>query len=352
MPRAGLYIFPDYNHNGNFINPEIQRKEALRMNVTKEQLTSMYATMLKIRLFELKVEELVMAGRLGGFCHLYVGEEAVAAGVCALLRNEDYITSTHRGHGHLIAKGGDVRLMMAELFGKANGYCKGKGGSMHIADLDLGILGANGIVGGGPPLAVGAALAAQYNKTDNVCVAFFGDGASNQGTVHEAMNFAAVFKLPAVFVAENNGFGEMTCQADHQCIESIAERAQGYNIPGLSVDGNDVMAVYEAASESIERARRGKGPTVVECKTYRIKGHFIGDPEVYRSKDEVKSWQTKDKDPIQRFKTLLLEKEVLTPKKIDELDASIQEEIEEAVVFAEQGPDPLPQELTTDVYAD
>lgn len=321
------------------------------MDVTKEQMVNMYATMVRIRLFELKVEEMVMAGKLGGFCHLYIGEEAIATGVCAVLKKEDYITSTHRGHGHLIAKGGDVKLMMAELFGKANGYCKGKGGSMHIADLDLGILGANGIVGGGPPLAVGAALAAQYKETDNVCVAFFGDGASNQGTVHESMNLASILKLPAVFIAENNGYAEMTCQAEHQNIESIAERAQAYGIPGVSVDGNDVMAVYEAASESVNRARQGKGPTIVECMTYRIKGHYIGDPEVYRSKDEVALWQTENKDPIHRFKKRLLEKKVSTQKQIDELDASIQKEVEEAVVFAEKGADPLVQEVTTDVYA-
>jgi len=321
------------------------------MDVTKEQMVNMYATMMRIRLFELKVEEMVMTGKLGGFCHLYIGEEAVATGVCAVLKKEDYITSTHRGHGHLIAKGGDVKLMMAELFGKANGYCKGKGGSMHIADLDLGILGANGIVGGGPPLAVGAALAAQYKETDNVCIAFFGDGASNQGTVHESMNLASILKLPAVFIAENNGYAEMTCQAEHQNIESIAERAQAYGIPGVSVDGNDVMAVYEAASESINRARQGKGPTLVECMTYRTKGHYIGDPEVYRSKDEVALWQTEDKDPIHRFKKLLLEKEVSTQEKIDELDALIQKEVEEAVVFAEKGPDPLAQEVIADVYA-
>ena len=321
------------------------------MSANREQMISMYSTMLRIRHFEEKVEELVFAAKAPGFCHLYIGEEAIAAGACATLRDTDYITSTHRGHGHLIAKGGDLKLMMAELLGKKTGYCKGKGGSMHIADLDLGILGANGIVGGGPPIAVGAALAAQYKGTDNVCVAFFGDGASNQGTVHEGMNLASVLKLPVVFVAEYNAYGEFTCQADHQCIESITERAQGYHIPGISVDGNDVMAVFEAASEAVGRARQGKGPTVVECKTYRIKGHYVGDPQVYRSEADVKSWQAEDKDPILRFKKQLIGKKILSKKEVEDLDDSIRKEIETAVRFAEGSPYPEPKDLLTDVYA-
>lgn len=223
---------------------------------------------------------------------------------------------------------------------------------MHIADLDLGILGANGIVGGGPPQAAGAAWAAQYKETDNVSVSFFGDGASNQGTVHEALNLASVFRLPVIFVAEYNGYGEFTCQADHQCIESITERAQGYRIPGVSVDGNNVIAVYEAAKEAVERARRGDGPTVVECKTYRIKGHFVGDPGAYRTAEEVSSWQAEDKDPIPRFRKRLVAKEVLSPKEIEDLDVLIKKEIEDAVEFAEKGPLPKPDDLLTDVYAD
>lgn len=322
------------------------------MSITNDQMINVYSTMLRIRRFEEKIEELVASARIGGFVHLYIGEEAIAAGVCATLRNTDYITSTHRGHGHLIAKGGDVKLMMAELFGKITGYCKGKGGSMHIADLDLGILGANGIVGGGPPIAVGAALAAKYKETDNVCVSFFGDGASNQGTVHEAMNLASVLKLPVIFVAEYNGYGEFTCQADHQCIESITERAQGYSIPGVSVDGNDVVAVYEAANEAASRARQGNGPTVIECKTYRIKGHHVGDPEVYRDEEEVNAWRTEDKDPILRFKKHIMDINVLSQKEIEELDTSIQQEIEEAVKFAEEGPEQNISDMLTDVYAE
>jgi len=232
--------------------------------------------MLRIRRFEERIEGLVFEGKLSGFVHLYVGEEAIATGVCAALSGSDYITSTHRGHGHLIAKGGDLNLMMAELFGKQTGYCKGKGGSMHIADLDLGILGANGIVGGGPPLAVGAGLSSWYRDSGQVCICFFGDGASNQGTTHEAMNLASLLKLPVVFVAENNQFAEYTRQSRHQNIESIAERAAAYGMPGIVVDGNDLPAVYEATEEAVARAKDGKGPTLMECVTFRIKGHYVG----------------------------------------------------------------------------
>jgi acetoin:2,6-dichlorophenolindophenol oxidoreductase subunit alpha len=321
------------------------------LNLTDEKKITMYATMLRIRAFEEKIEELVLTGKISGFVHLYIGEEAVATGVCTALNKTDYITSTHRGHGHLIAKGGDVKAMMAEIFGKQTGYCKGKGGSMHIADLDLGILGANGIVGGGPPLAVGAGLSSWYKGADTVSVCFFGDGASNQGTTHEAMNLASVMKLPVVFVAENNHFAEFTRQSRHQNIESIAERAAAYGIPGVVVDGNDLLAVYEAAGEAISRAREAKGPTLLECMTYRIKGHFVGDPEKYRLPDEVSVWQTKDKDPIRRFEKRLIELHLLTENKMGEIRAAVKKEIEEAVVFADQSPIPDPSQLYADVYA-
>jgi TPP-dependent pyruvate/acetoin dehydrogenase alpha subunit len=242
------------------------------MDVSKEKMVEMYMIMNKIRMFETRVSELFAAGKIPGFVHLYAGEEAIATGVCANLRGSDYITSTHRGHGHLIAKGGDVKFMMAELFGKQSGYCKGKGGSMHIADVDLGILGANGIVGAGPPLATGAALACQYQGKESVAVCFFGDGASNQGTTHEAMNLATCWKLPVVFVAENNMYGISSCTVNSMCVPNIADRAGAYDMPGIVVDGNDVMAVYEAASEAIERARQGQGPSLIECKTYRHRG--------------------------------------------------------------------------------
>ncbi len=321
------------------------------MTVSKETMINLLGTMLKIRRFEEKLEALVMAARISGFVHLYIGQEAVAAGVCANLRTSDIITSTHRGHGHLIAKGGDIKKMMAELFGKSTGYCKGKGGSMHIADLDLGILGANGIVGGGPPLAVGAGLAAWYRGSDDVCVSFFGDGASNQGTVHEAMNLASVKNLPVIFAVENNGFGEFTRQADHQRIECISDRAAGYGMPQISVDGNDVMAVHEASGEAIQRARKGHGPSMLEFRTYRHRGHYVGDPEIYRTKEEVAQWQSESRDPILRFKKQLIEQGLVDPGRLEALEAAIRQEIEEAVSFAEKSPVPDVSDLLNDVYA-
>jgi len=318
------------------------------MKLSNEEMIEMYATMKRIRIFEETVIEQLNAGKTPGFVHTYIGEEAVATGVCATLKEADYITSTHRGHGHLIAKGGETKFMMAELFGKKTGYCKGKGGSMHIADIDLGILGANGIVGGGPPIAAGAALAAQYNDTDNVSICFLGDGASNQGTTHEAMNLAAVWKLPVVFVIENNGYGEFTPQSEHQTLEDVAERASAYGIPGVVVDGNDVMAVYEAASEAVVRARKSEGPTLVECKTFRIRGHFEGDPQAYRPEGEVEEW--KKKCPIEKLEAKLMEMKVLDKEKIGEIGANIKKELEEAIKFAEDSPYPDVSEVTTDVY--
>jgi len=320
------------------------------MKLSKNKMIEMYTVMLKIREFEERIAGIAAAGRIPGFVHLYVGEESVAAGVCAALRNTDYITSTHRGHGHLIAKGGDIKKMMAELLAKRTGYCKGKGGSMHIADLDLGILGANGIVGGGPPLATGAALASQVLDKDDVSVTFFGDGASNQGTVHEAMNLAAIWKLPAIFVVENNGYAEFTAQARHQAIENIADRAAGYGMPGVVVDGNDVIAVYKAADAAVTQARKGKGPTLIECKTFRIHGHFAGDPQNYRPEGEIEAW--KKKDPILRFEKELIRLKAATKKKIKEISDSVIDEFNEAVRFAEESPDPDLSELHTDVYAD
>ena len=318
------------------------------MDLTNEQLIEMYTTMVKIRTFENRVAELFAGGKIPGFVHLYVGEEAVATGVCANLTDKDYITSTHRGHGHLIAKGGDIKQMMAELFGKKTGYCKGKGGSMHIADLDLGIMGANGIVGGGPPLASGAALACQYLGNDGVAVCFFGDGASNQGTTHEAMNLASCWKLPVVFVNENNMYGISSCTRDSMCVPNVADRAGGYGIPGVVVDGNDVVAVWEAAAEGISRARQGKGPSLVECKTYRHKGHFEGDPCAYREDAELEEW--KEKDPIPRLERKLVEMEVLTGNRIEEIKGALQNDLVAAEQFAEESPFPDVSELTEDVY--
>ncbi len=318
------------------------------MTVNNETLSELYATMAKIRLFEERVSELFAAGKVPGFVHLYIGEEAIAAGVCSRLRKDDFITSTHRGHGHLISKGGDIKLMMAELYGKKTGYCKGKGGSMHIADLDLGILGANGIVGGGPPQAAGAALAAQYKGTDAVCACFFGDGASNQGTTHEAMNLATCWKLPVIFVNENNMYGISSCTANSMCVADIADRAAAYDMPGIVIDGNDVVAVYEAAEEAVKRARNGEGPTLIECKTYRIRGHFEGDPCEYRTDDELEEWKLKD--PVVNFEKKLLDMGILDQEKVDDIRQGIKTDLAEAVQFAEESPFPDPEEIADDVY--
>lgn len=318
------------------------------MSIDTEKLLWMYTNMLKIRRFEERVGELFAVGKIPGFVHLYIGEEAVATGVCAHLREDDYITSTHRGHGHLISKGGDLKLMMAELFGKHTGYCKGKGGSMHIADVDLGILGANGIVGGGPPIATGAALAAKYMGTDRAAVCFLGDGASNQGTFHEGVNLASIWKLPVIFVVENNMYGISFSQTRSMRVQDIADRAAAYDIPGFVVDGNDVIAVYEAAGEAIQRARAGEGPALIECKTYRYRGHFEGDPMVYRTREEEEMW--KAKDPISRFEAKLMEMGVLNEAQAREINERILAQVEEAVRFAEESPWPAPEEVLEDVY--
>nr|WP_321467832.1 thiamine pyrophosphate-dependent dehydrogenase E1 component subunit alpha [uncultured Desulfobulbus sp.] len=319
------------------------------MTINKKTMIQMYTTMFRIRQFESKLQEFFAAGKIPGFVHLYLGEEAVAAGTCAVLRKEDYITSTHRGHGHLIAKGGDLKKMMAEIYGKSTGYCKGKGGSMHIADVDLGILGANGIVGGGGPIAAGAGMAIQYRGEDRVAVCFFGDGASNQGTTQEALNLASAWNLPVVFVNENNGYGISCPITKSMAITDIADRAAGYDMPGVIVDGNDVVAVFEAITAAVERARKGEGPSLVECKTYRWRGHFEGDACVYRKKDELDEWVKKD--PIPRFAKKLVDDGVLTKKELDKLQADIDKELQEAITFAEESPLPKPADMFDDVYA-
>ncbi|MDD2205984.1 MAG: pyruvate dehydrogenase (acetyl-transferring) E1 component subunit alpha [Aminobacterium sp.] len=315
----------------------------------KETLHFFFETMVKIRHFEEKVEEFFFAGEIPGFVHLYIGEEAVATGVMANLRKTDYIQSTHRGHGHTIAKGADLNRMMAEIFGKKTGYCKGKGGSMHIADFSVGMLGANGIVGGGFTLATGAALAQKMQKTDGVSVVFFGDGASNRGTFHEAANMAAVWKLPVLFVCENNQWASTTPYRTTTSVEDIADRAQGYDMPGIIVDGNDVFAVYEAAKELIERARKGEGPALLEAKTYRIKGHFVGDPEKYRTKEEVQK-VFDETDPIPCFKGKAIKAGVMSEEDFISLEEAVKQAIEEAVDFARKSPEPDASELFEDLY--
>lgn len=318
------------------------------MSLTKAKMIGVYETMVRIRMFEDKVAELFSAGKLPGFVHLYAGEEAIATGVCTHLTDRDYITSTHRGHGHCIAKGVDLNAMMAEVYGKATGACKGKGGSMHIADVDKGMLGANGIVGAGGPLACGSGLMAKTLGTDQVTVCFFGDGAAEQGTMHESMNLACCWTLPVVFVCENNGYAETTPCGYHCSAKSISDRGVAYDIPGLTVDGSDFFAVYEAAEEAIGRARRGEGPSLIECRGFRYYGHFQGDSMLYFTEEEKK--RNRAQDPIEKFKKRGLERKLLSKKKITEIDAKVAAAIEEAIKFAEKSPWPAPEEVLTDVY--
>ncbi|ELZ62664.1 2-oxoacid dehydrogenase E1 component subunit alpha, partial [Haloferax sp. ATCC BAA-644] len=285
--------------------------------------------MLTIRAFDTKAADLFSDGELPGFVHLYVGEEAVGVGACSALESDDYITSTHRGHGHCISKGLDPDLMMAELFGKANGYCNGKGGSMHIADVDAGMLGANGIVGAGPPLATGAALTSHLKGEDTVSLAFFGDGAVAQGQVHEAINLAATWDLPAVFLVENNQYGEATPVEKQHNVQNLSETAEAYNIPGFTVDGMDITAVYEAVKEARKRAADGEGPTFIEAETYRYHGHFEGDQQPYRTEEDVAIW--KDRDAIESFKRRLVDAGTITEAEFDEMKAEIDQQIEDAV---------------------
>lgn len=322
------------------------------MAIDKNKMVAMYTKMLTIRRFEERMLEQQAAGALPGGVHTYIGEEAVAVGICAHLRSDDYITSTHRGHGHIIAKGGEAKLMMAELFGKKTGYCKGKGGSMHIADFSIGILGANGIVGGGLPIATGAGLAAKLRGSDQVAVCFFGDGAASQGTFHEAVNLAAVWKLPVVYVCENNKYAVTTPAAKVISVEDVADRGAAYGIPGVAVDGQDVMAVYEVAEAAVKRAREGGGPSLLECKTYRFMGHMGGaDPvgDGYRRQAELEEWQRRD--PISSFAASLQERDLLTSEEATGIDAKIKAELDQAVAFAEQSPLPAPEEALEDLFA-
>jgi pyruvate dehydrogenase E1 component alpha subunit len=321
----------------------------LTLNLTKEKLVGMHRKMLEIRFFEEKVFELYGQNLVPGTIHLYLGEEAVAVGVCSTLRKGDYITSTHRGHGHCIAKGAELKRTMAEILGKKTGYCKGKGGSMHIADFSIGMLGATAVVGAGLPIAVGASLSVKLRKTDQVVACFFGEGASNQGTFHESINMASIWKLPVIFVCENNLYAMGTRQSTVMAIENVADRAVAYGIPGVVVDGNDVLAVYEATQKAVERARKGEGPTLIECKTYRHKGHSRVDPAKYRPKEEVEEWLAKD--PIKRFKEKLLQTNTLTESEIQQIEKEVSDEIEEAVKFAMESPYPAPEEALEDVYA-
>lgn len=319
------------------------------MSIEKAKLVEMYETMVRIRTFEQRVAKEFGMSKIPGIIHLYLGEEAIAAGTCAHLRPDDYIISTHRGHGHLIAKGGKTDLMMAEIFGKKTGYCKGKGGSMHIADADLGMLGANGIVGACIPIATGAALAARIKGTDQVSVCFFGDGATNTCRFHESINLGSADKLPVVYIIENNLWAVSTRTSDVVNVPDFTRRAVAYGIPGVTVDGNDAVAVYEAVGEAIDRARKGEGPTLLDCKTYRWSGHMEGDPQQYKPKEEIEEWIKKDPIPI--YEKYLLENSVMTDKEMTAIKDGMLEEIDKAVKFAEESPDPLPEEVLEDVFA-
>ena len=323
----------------------------MNTQLTDDTLLALHRCMVQIRIFEETAGKLMEDGKIPGALHLYVGQEAIASGVMTHLSNDDWITSTHRGHGHLIAKGGEFGPMFAELYGRATGYCKGKGGSMHISNMALGMLGANGIVGGGPPIAVGAGFSNKFRKTDRVSVTFFGDGASNEGSFHEAANLAALYQLPVIFVCENNGYGEYTAQSNHQAIVDVADRAAGYGMPGVIVDGMDAVAVHEAAGMAIQRARQGAGPTLLECKTYRFYDHvgIRGMGLSYRSDDEVEEW--KRRDPITLLERRLADLNILSADAARAVHAEVLADVQAAVAFAESSPLPGPEALLEDVYA-
>jgi acetoin:2,6-dichlorophenolindophenol oxidoreductase subunit alpha len=315
--------------------------------IDRVTLLGLFRTMLTIRLFEQRVAKEFRTGEIPGFVHMYVGEEAVAAGVCANLQHDDYVTSTHRGHGHCIAKGCDLRAMMAEIYGREDGLCKGRGGSMHIADFSRGMLGANAIVGGGVALATGAGLASQVGGSGQVAVAFFGDGAANQGVLHESLNLAAIWKLPLLYVCENNGFAESTPAAYATSVADVASRAVGYGIPGVVADGADVRDVYTAARTAVERARAGQGATLLEVKTYRFMGHFEGDPDRYRDDEDRRV--TRENDALEKLRGELLEDGVAEDE-LEGIRAELEAAIAEAVEFARASPFPDPAEVARFVY--
>lgn len=311
----------------------------------------MYGTMLKIRIFEETIAKSSRAGEMEGFLHPCIGQEAVATGVCLSLNEDDYITTNHRGHGHMIAKGADIKKMAAELYGRITGYCKGKSGSMHIADINIGVLGANGIVAAGIPLATGAAYSIKLRKTSQVAVSFFGDGATTEGTFHESVNMAAAWTLPIVFIIENNNYLVGT-QYRRVCnIENLSDLSKGYNIPGISLDGNDVIAVYQAAQKAVSDARSGKGPTIIECKTYRWTGHHLLESEdiPYRPKEEIELW--KKKCPIKNFEKFLLKENIINEEDINKIKKETNALIDEAIKFAKDSPVTKPEESLEDVFA-
>jgi acetoin:2,6-dichlorophenolindophenol oxidoreductase subunit alpha len=318
--------------------------------VDRATLVDLYRTMVRIRTFEETAHKDFLKGGMPGFLHLYSGEEAIAVGVMSVLQPEDYLSTHHRGHGHLIAKGADTRRMFAELFGKADGFCKGKGGSMHIADMTLGVLGANGIVGACVHIGTGAAFACKYLKNGRIAVAFLGDASTNRGTFHEALNLASIWDLPIVYIVENNHYGVANPQSEHMKIKDIADRAASYGFPGVVVDGNDVVAVREAAAEAVDRARGGGGPTLVECKTWRHWGHFIGDAATYRDPAEHEAWLKRD--PLILCADLLRSKNWATESDLEKIQAEADAEMQAALEYGKNAPYPSTEELLTDVYSD
>jgi len=324
------------------------------MEDNKDLLMLMMRRMMTIRRFEETVMGLVQGAELVGMAHCYIGEEAVAVGACGALRDDDYITGNHRSHGHPIAKGGDIRKAMAELLGKSTGYCKGKGGSMHLADFSIGILGESGIVASALPVAVGAALGSKMQGNDRVVVSFFGDGASNQGACHEAMNLASIWNLPVIFLCENNQYAVTTHFTDTVAVENISDRAQAYNMPGVLVDGQDIMAMYEVTKEAVSRGRAGLGPTLIEARTYRYQEHSEALNRIlrdeYRSDEEVEEW--KRRDPIDLFKALLIDQNIASVNEINNLQESVTEAVADALQFARESPYPNEEDLWEDLYAD
>lgn len=321
----------------------------MRDELSSERLIELLRQMERIRAFEEMAEQLYMRGLIHGTMHLSIGQEATAVGAIAALEPTDFILSTHRGHGHCIAKGADLGKMMAEFMGKETGYCRGRGGSMHIADVEGGNLGANGIVAGGLPIAAGVGLSLQLQERAEVCIAFFGDGAANEGAFHEALNCAAIWKLPIIFICENNGYAMSMSVRDAFPKIDISERGAAYNIPGLTVDGNDLLAMYEVASIAVHRARSGRGPTLIEAKTYRWRGHSKSDRNLYRTQEEIEAW--KGRDPIVRFRELLMAEGVLDAASSEAVSQSVKQDIADAVAFAEASPEPDPNELEAEVYA-
>ena len=321
------------------------------MSLDRAELVEMLRKMILIREFDELAIQLRTAGKIYGAMHPYVGEEAVAVGVCSALRVTDRVTSTHRGHGHCIAKGADIKRMMAELFGRVDGYCKGKGGSMHIADFAVGMLGANGIVGGGLPIAAGAALAAQLEGRGGVAVCFFGDGATGEGEFHEALNIASIWKLPLIFVCENNQYAANNAVEVQRKVPDVSAHAGAYDMPGVTIDGNDVLGVYETTSDAVERARRGDGPTLIECKTYRWHFHAMRNtpPPDTRPAEEIAAW--KARDPIARFETHLKAQGLITDDEVAAIRDRVKRDLDEAVAFADASPFPDPRDLLVDMFA-